>query len=268
MLLIKAGGGKDLNWEGIAQDIASHLRNQQAVLVHGANAVRAEIADALGIQVRSVVSPTGVSSVFTDQAALDVFLMAYPGLANSRITALLRRKGVNAVGLSGVDGGLWRAKAKTDILVREGTKTKLLRGNLTGRVEEINADLIRLLLENGYFPVVCPPALSHEGEIVNTDNDWAAAVMAEALNVKTMVSLFEAPGLLKDPEDESSLIPSVSGERLEDYRVYAQGRMTKKLLGAGRAFKGGVETIYWGDGRVKSPLVAALAGKGTVIRRA
>jgi acetylglutamate/LysW-gamma-L-alpha-aminoadipate kinase len=255
-----------LNWEGVCRDVASLAEGERVVIVHGASARRDEIAARLNVPTRTVESPSGVTSVYTDEAALDVFLMVYAGLVNKRIVALLQRCGVNAVGLSGVDGALWRAKAKKEILVKEGTKTKLLTGNLTGRVEGVNFELIRLLLDHGYLPVICPPALSHECEIVNTDNDTAAGVMAEYLGVKRMVSLFEAPGLLKNPDDEASLIRHIDMNRIEQFLEYGRGRMKKKILGAKLAINAGVEAIYWGDGRIDRPVLSALQGNGTVIR--
>ncbi len=146
MILVKAGGGASLNWEGIALDLAELHQSVPLILVHGANALRNEIAGRLGIALRTVVSPSGVTSVYTDREALDVFLMAYAGLANKRIVALLQRHGLQAVGLSGVDGRLWEAKAKKDLLVKDNGRTKLLRNNLTGRVERINTGLLGLLL--------------------------------------------------------------------------------------------------------------------------
>ncbi len=266
ILLVKVGGGGSLNWEGVCSDLGTLFPNTPVVLVHGANALRDELAVRLGVPVRTVESPSGVSSVYTDETARDVLLMAYPGLANTRIVALLQRYGVNAVGLSGVDGRLWRARPKKEIQVRENGKIKILRGNLTGTVEEVDPFLPRLLLRNGYLPVLCPPALSFDNEIVSADNDWAAAVLAEALKVKRMIFLFEAPGLLADPDDETSLIPFVRKEQLMDIMDFGKGRMKKKILGTRRAFEGGVESVIWSDGRVDRPLHAALDGGGTILR--
>jgi acetylglutamate/LysW-gamma-L-alpha-aminoadipate kinase len=265
MILVKAGGGAGLNWEGIALDLAELRPTTPFVLVHGANALRNEIAARLGVPLRTVVSPSGISSVYTDREALDVFLMAYPGLANTRLVALLQRYGLPAVGLSGVDGRLWEAKAKKELLVRDNGKTKLLRDNCTGRVESINTRLIRLLLDHGYLPVLCAPAISREHEIVNTDNDGAAAVMAAQLGIKTMVYLFEAPGLLRDADRPESLVPRLSRDELDGCLPWAKGRMQKKLLAAKQALGAGVENIIFGDGRLENPVKQALAGRGTVI---
>lgn len=265
MFLIKAGGGKGINWEGICLDISQLNIKEKIILVHGASVQRDEMAARLSIPVKSVVSPSGTTSVYTDKEALDVLLMSYVGLANKRIVARMHQHGINAVGLCGVDGKLWQAKPKKEILAKEGEKVKLLKDNLTGRVEKINTELINILIEHNYLPVICTPAISYENEIVNTDNDWAVAVMAESLQIKKLVYLFEAPGLLENPLQEESIIPHIEKEKIDDYLKYARGRMKKKILGAKRAIEGGVEVIYWGDGRVENPVKKALEGRGTVI---
>jgi [amino group carrier protein]-L-2-aminoadipate 6-kinase len=265
MILIKAGGGRGVDWDAIGRDIAGFGGNERFIIVHGASVLRDAIAARMAVPVRTVVSPSGVSSVYTDKEAIDVFLMAYAGLANKTIVVALQRHGLDAVGLSGVDGRLWQATAKKDLMVREGGKTLLLRDNRTGRVDRTNGGLVRLLVDNGYLPVISAPAISAENEIVNTDNDWAAAVMAGDLGIRKIVYLFEAPGLLRDPDDPASLIAHVPRFHLDEAMPFARGRMKKKLLGAKRAIEAGVETIYFGDGRIAGPVRNALEGKGTVI---
>jgi acetylglutamate/LysW-gamma-L-alpha-aminoadipate kinase len=266
MLLIKLGGGLDLNWEGFAADIKSVQTTEPVIVVHGASATRDRIAEQLGIPIKTVISPSNITSVYTDQEAMDVFLMAYAGLVNKKLVAKLQGCGINAVGLCGLDGALWQAEAKKDLIVKENGRNKLLRNNLSGRVTEVNTSLILLLLREKYLPVICPPALGAGGEALNTDNDLAAAVMAEKLGIHRMVSLFEAPGLLADPNDESSLISCLSPETLEIQMERVEGRMKKKVMGALRALRSGVQTIYWGDGRINNPILSALEGQGTVIQ--
>jgi [amino group carrier protein]-L-2-aminoadipate 6-kinase len=264
MILVKAGGGAGLNWDGIAADLAALRGGTEIVLVHGANALRGELAARLGVPVRTVVSPSGISSVYTDKEALDIFLMAYAGLANKRIVARLQREGVNAVGLTGVDGRLWEAKPKKDLYVLEDGRTKLFRDNLTGRVEKANAGLIRLLLGGGYTPVVCAPAITAEGEIVNTDNDTAAAVLAAAMGIERIIYLFEAPGLLREADRPETLVPKVDRSAIQDCLPWAKGRMQKKIVAVQRALEAGVAEVVFGDGRTEHPVRDALDGKGTV----
>lgn len=265
MYLIKIGGGDQLNLNYICQDIASLAKKEKIVIVHGASKTRDKIAEKLGCPTKTVTSPSGISSVYTDEKALEIFLMVYAGLINKKIVAKLQSCGVNAVGLSGVDGRLWEAKRKKELFVKENNKVKLLSDNLTGRVEKINIDLIKLLVKNGYVPVICSPAISFDNEIVNVDNDGAIAIMAHSLKIKELISLFEAPGLLENPNDEKSTIDHIEKNKIDEYLKYAQGRMKKKILGAKKAIELGVEKIYWGDGRIKNPIINLLNGKGTII---
>jgi len=265
MLIIKVGGGKKNNWHYIAEDLISLSQREKIIIVHGANEVRAQLANDLNHPVRNIVSPSGISSVYTDEKALDILLMAYAGLTNKRTVALLQKYGLQAVGLSGIDGGLWRAKRKKVIYIKEGKKTKLIKGNLTGKVETINTELVNLLLKNNYLPVLTTPAISYENEIVNTDNDFATAVMASQLKAKKIIYLFEAPGLLKDVYDDSSLIKEVKKENLEQTLKFGQGRMKKKILSVRKAFEGGVEKVYFGDGRIKTPITALLNDRGGTV---
>jgi len=266
MILVKAGGGAAVNWDGLAEDIAEVQPGEPVIVIHGAHELRDALSARLGVPVKKVVSPSGVSSVYTDEEALEIFLMAYSGVANKRIVAGFLRHGVNAVGLSGVDGRLWVAKAKKDLLVRENGKTKLLRNNLTGRVERVNVGLLRLLVDGGYVPVISAPAISEEGEIVNTDNDGAAAVLAEQMKIERLVFLFEAPGLLEEPDRPETLIREIPRAAIDSYLGFAKDRMQKKILGVKRAFEGGAREVFFGDGRTEHPLRDALAGLGTVIR--
>jgi len=266
MIVVKAGGGAGLNWDGLAADLAVAAAFKPIVLVHGAHSGRDALAEALGRPVRTVTSPSGVDSVYTDEQALDIMLMAYAGAANKRAVASLQARGLNAVGLCGIDGRLWEARAKKDILVRENDKVKLLRGNLTGRVERINTGLLRLLLEGGYVPVITAPAISAGREIVNADADTAAALTALGLGAEALVFLFEAPGLLRDPDRPETLVREVSRGELDGAAAFARGRMAKKMMGVRKALEGGVRAVYFGDGRDAHPLSSALAGNGTVFR--
>jgi len=266
MILIKIGGGKNINWDAICEDLASLVKNgEEVIVVHGSSATRDEIAEKLGIPTKTITSPSGITSVYTDKKALEVLLMVYAGLINKQIVAKMQSYGINAVGLSGVDGRVWEAKRKDAVYSVEKGKTKLISDNLTGKVEKINTELLNLLVKNKYIPVICPPAISFNNEIVNTDNDMASAIMVGALGIKQLIILFEAPGMLRDINDQKSLIKKVKKEELESYMKFAIGRMKKKLLGAQKALALGVKKICWGDGRVERPILNAMKGKGTVI---
>lgn len=266
MILIKIGGGKNINWGYICEDLVSLVKNgEEIIMVHGASSTRDEIAGKLGIPTKTITSPSGITSVYTDKKALEVLLMVYAGLINKQIVAKMQSGGINAVGLSGVDGRIWKAKRKEAVYSLENGKTKLISDNLTGKVEKINTNLLNLLVKNKYIPVICPPAISFDNEIVNTDNDMASAIMAGALDIKQLIILFESPGMLKDINDKKSLIKKIKKEEIDKYMEFAVGRMKKKLLGAQKALTLGVKKIYWGDGRIEHPILKAMKGKGTVI---
>jgi acetylglutamate/LysW-gamma-L-alpha-aminoadipate kinase len=266
MLLIKIGGGEKINIDYISSDIKKLIDDGlKVIIVHGASATRDKIAKQLHIETRTITSPSGISSVYTDDAAIDVFLMAYAGLINKKIVANLQKYNVNAIGLSGIDGRLWEAKSKKSGYFVENGKTMFYKDNKTGRVDKINVDLLELLLDKGYVPVICPPAISFENDIVNTDNDFATAMMVQALKIKEMVVLFEAPGILRNLNDISSVIKKIKKSEIEKYMIYAQGRMKKKLLGTKKAFESGLLKMYCGDGRVRHPIINVLKGKGTTI---
>ena len=191
--------------------------------------------------------------------------MAYAGVVNKQIVEKMLKHDINAIGLCGVDGKIWQAKKKPDLMIQENGKIKLFKGNLTGRVEKVNHQLLILLLDNGYVPIISAPAISYENEIVNTDNDWATAVTAGSLQAKEIIYLFEAGGLLKDFSDKKSVIDNIDKNTIDDFMNSAEGRMKKKLLGVKKAFELGVEKVYFGDGRIKNPVINVLKGKGTII---
>lgn len=265
MILIKIGGGKNIRLDYIVEDVKKYLKTEPVVIVHGASELRDTIGNKMGVTTQTVTSPSGISSVYTNQEALDVFLMAYAGVANKRIVSEFIRRGVPAIGLTGVDGNLWLAKEKPNLMVQTGDKVRLIRDNLTGRVEKVNAELLLTVIKQGYVPVLTAPAITEKGVIVNTDNDWAAAMTAGALHIKRMVYLFEAKGLLKDFTKPDSLIRHIDKKQIQDYLPYAHGRMKKKMLGAQEAIRQGVSEIYFGDGTITSPVYSALGGKGTVL---
>jgi acetylglutamate/LysW-gamma-L-alpha-aminoadipate kinase len=268
MIVIKVGGSQGINYDAVCTDLAGLIRKREkAILVHGGSAETNRISQLLGKPPRMVTSVSGYESRYTDRETLEIFEMVYCGKMNKEIVEKLQRLGVNAVGLSGIDGRIWQGTRKTSITIIENGKKKVLRDDHTGKVDTVNLDLIRLLLDHEYTPVLTPPALSHEGEAINVDGDRAAAILAAALKVEKLIILSNVPGLLKDVNDESSLIAEVPFSEIERYAEYAKGRMKKKVLGAREAIRGGVREVIFADARLAEPISAALLSRGTVIRK-
>ena len=140
-----------------------------------------------------------------------------------------------------------------------------MRDDYTGKVEKVNADLLRSLLAGGYVPVIAPLAISHEGDAINIDGDRASAMVAGALGAEQLIILSNVPGLLQKFPDESSLIAHIDKNRVEASIDFAEGRMKKKVLGASEALELGVKQVIFADGRVELPIQRALEGRGTVI---
>jgi [amino group carrier protein]-L-2-aminoadipate 6-kinase len=263
MLLIKIGGGKDLNLQGIANDLST--LNEKFIIVHGANALRDELAAKLGIQKKIVTSLSGYDSVFSDENTIDLAMMAYAGLKNKRIVELLQQKGVNAVGLSGLDGKSIQGKRNSGIKVRENGKTLLLR-DFSGKPKAINKHLLDLLLDNGYSPVLSVPLIDENNFAINSENDDVIALLQSEFKADKIISLIEAPGFLLDKNDPSSLVSEMSKTELETMEQKVDGRMKRKILALRKLFEAGDTTVILSDGRTENPIKDALNGKGTIIK--
>lgn len=265
MIVVKVGGGSGIDVGAVCDDVAAMWNEgREVVMVHGASDETNRVAEALGHPPRFVTSPSGHESRFTDRHTLEIFEMVYCGRANKAIVERLQLAGVNAVGLSGIDGRLFEGRRKSTVRAVENGKTKLLRGDWTGTVERVNVRLLRLLLADAYLPVLSPPGWSAEGAI-NVDGDRAAAAVAQALGAEALVVLSNVPGLLRDPADETTCVPWVDADAASEAAGFARGRMKRKVLAATDAVAGGVHRAVLADARLDAPVRAALDGYGTVV---
>jgi len=266
MIVVKVGGSEGIDLALVCADVAALVRGgERLVLVHGGSHRTNEVAEALGHPPEFVTSVSGYTSRRTDRETLRIFEMVYCGEVNKGIVEMLQAQGVNAVGLSGLDGRLLEGRRKEALKIVQDGRRRVLRDDYTGTVERVNVGLLRLLLDAGYLPVVTPPAISEAGEAINVDGDRAAARIAAALGADSLVILSNVPGLLRDPADATSLIRHIDPARADEFMAHAQGRMRIKVLGAIEALSEGVGRVILGDGRVSEPVRRALAGEGTVI---
>lgn len=266
--IVKVGGSAGINYDLVCDDIAALVNEgRKLVLVHGGSDETNKISTQLGKPPRILTSPQGYTSRYTDAETLDIFAMVYAGKMNTRIVERLQKRGVNAIGLSGLDGRLLEGPRKASVRAVVDGKQVLVRDDFTGKVEKVNASLLKLLIDADYTPVVSPPACSADGEAINVDGDRAAAMIAAALGAKQLIILSNVPGLLRNFPDESSLIPQIKFGELEQALGFAEGRMKKKVLGASEAIAGGVAEVVFADARVERPIFNAMNGKGTVISK-
>jgi [amino group carrier protein]-L-2-aminoadipate 6-kinase len=266
MIVVKVGGGAGIDYDALCADIAGlWAMGRRLVLLHGGSHETNLLAEQLGHPPRFVTSPSGYTSRYTDRTTLEIFMMVYAGKINKSIVERLQRLGVNAIGLSGLDGRLLVGKRKAAIRIVEDGKQKVLRDDWTGTVEQVNTGLLTTLLDGGYLPVIAPLAGSHDGEAINVDGDRAAAAVAAAMGAEALLLLSNVPGLLRAFPDESSLIARIERAEVEAFLPVAQGRMKKKVLGAAEALAAGVGRVILGDARAAQPISRALAGAGTVV---
>jgi len=263
-VVVKIGGARAVDPAGALADIAE--LTEDFVVVHGGSTAVDDTLEAMGDEPEYVETPGGVVGRFTDAATMDAFKMALPGVVNTDLVTGLQNAGVDAVGLSGVDGGLLAGPRKSAVRVVEDGKKKIRRGDHSGTIERVNADLLETLLDAGYTPVASPPMLGDDdGEwvAVNTDADRAAAAVAGALGA-TLVVLTDVEGVYADPEDPSTRIESVATpeayERLTDA---AEGFMTRKVMAATEALESGASEVVVASANADSPIRAALDGGGT-----
>ena len=263
MIIIKIGGGKEVNLKGVVQDLAT--LTERFIIVHGANAVRDEIAAKMGYPTRSVTSVSGYASVLSDEKAIDAIMMGYAGIQNKRLVELCQQRGINAVGLSGLDGKLVQGARNKGIRVRQNEKTIMMR-DFSGKPKQINQELLALLLDHGYVPVICIPIIDENNCAINSENDDIVAVLQESLHADTVIQLIEAPGFMDDINDDRSLVPAISRAELDAREAQVEGRMKRKMLALKKLMENGAARVIISDGRVEHPVQDALSGKGTIIQ--
>ena len=271
-VVVKIGGARAVDPAGAVGDVAHLVANgRRVVVVHGGSTVVDETIERLGMEPEYVESASGVTGRFTDAETMEAFTMAMAGTLNTELTARFREAGVDAVGLSGVDGGILSGPRKSAIRVVEDGKRKIKRGEHSGKPESVNADLLDGLLAEGYTPVVSPPMAGTEDDggvtPVNTDADRAAAAVAGALDAD-LVLLTDVAGVYADPDDPDTLIGSATTPaELDAAESAAEGFMGKKVMAATEALSAGSGRVVVADANVRDPIVAALGGAGTTIER-
>ncbi len=264
-IVIKVGGGEGIDLGPLLDEFAALVRSGvRAVLVHGGSHETSVVAERLGHPPAFLTSPSGHTSRRTDRATLEIFEMVYCGKINKGIVERLRANGVDAIGLSGIDAGVWTGERKDAIRAVEDGRTVIVRDDLSGRVTSVDGAFLSLLLDSGRTPVLTPPAITPEGVAINVDADRAAAKTAAALGASELLLLSNVPGVLRDPADPSSLIAAAGDVGIEAIRAAAKGRMKNKTLAAEEALEGGVARVVIGCANGDRPIAGARAGRGTV----
>lgn len=260
--VVKVGGALG-NAVGPLLDELAGMRD--VVLVHGGSDAIDRLGAELGRPAEYYTSPSGVTSRRSTAAHLEVVTWALAGEVQTRLVAGLASRGVRAIGLSGADGSMLVARRKTGARAVVNGRTVALADDLSGTIEATNVGLLTLLLRAGYLPVVGPPAIGADGQLLNVDADQVAGALAGALHASELVLLTNVPGLLRDPSDPTSRIPAVARDQLATVLPLARGRMRKKLHAARDALGAGVGRVVIAPSAGPSPCARALSGEGTVL---
>ena len=259
IVVIKYGGNAMIN-EQLKQQVMEDivllwLIGVKIVLVHGGGPEISELMDKLGKK------PQFVDGLrVTDKETVDIVQMVLAGKVNKTLVNLLEMKGGKAMGISGMDGRLIEAEVRDERL------------GFVGKITDVNITPILDLLEKGYIPVVSTIGCDKEGNAYNINGDTAAAFIAGALGADRLFMMTDIAGILKDRNDESTIIPELTiseAKKLYDEGVISGG-MIPKVDCCIEALDKGVKYVTIMDGRVPHSILMELLtdeGAGTMVKR-
>ena len=257
MITIKIGGSvvDGLHPSTIA-DLKKVSKKEKIILVHGGGKEVTKISEALGKDQKFIVSPGGIKSRFTDKETVEIFTMVMSGKINKMIVRMLQKNGINAVGLSGVDGRIIQAKRKKKLIViNEKGRKMSIDGGYTGKIKDVNSSLIKSILDQGYVPVISPIAISEEFDFLNVDGDRAAAYVAGKMQSDKILFLTNVDGLLMDEK----LVEKLSLAEAKEILPKIGFGMEKKILAATESLEMGVKQAIIANGQREDPISAAIS---------
>ena len=205
------------------------------VLVHGGGRKATKVAESLGIESKMVNGRR-----ITDAQMLSVVTMVYGGLVNKNLVARLQANGVNALGLTGADMDVIRSHKRP---LKDG-----IDFGFVGDVDKANGEMLNKFIEEGIVPVMAPLTHDGEGHILNTNADTIASETAKALAPYydvTLIFSFEKKGVLRNPDDDESVIPSITRADFIKYKEDGtiSGGMLPKIENALAAIDAGVKKV-------------------------
>ncbi len=252
VLVVKYGGNAMINEElkdSVMRDIILlSLVGIKVVLVHGGGPEITEMLEKVGKESKFV---NGLR--VTDKETVDIVQMVLAGKVNKSLVNLIQVKGGKAMGLSGLDGHMIKAKAKNQDL------------GYVGEITNVDVTPIVDLLEKGYIPVISTIGCDKNGNVYNINADTAAAKIAGELNAESLISMTDISGILKDKDDPKTLIPKISINEAYEYieKGVINGGMIPKVECCINAIKWGVKKVFIIDGRVPhSILIETLTDEG------
>ena len=228
-----------------------------------------------GPQINEVLQKMGTPTQFvrgmrvTDQETMDIVEMVLAGKINKEIVSLINRHGGMAVGLSGKDGGLIRARKMSVTVASNGEPPEIIDIGMVGEIVGINPMVINTLDENKFIPVIAPVGAGEQGETYNINADLVAGQLAEALGAEKLILLTDVDGVKDKKGELLSTLKINQARKLIQEGVVAEG-MIPKVECCIEALKGGVGKTHIIDGRVKHAVLLEIftkEGVGTEVVR-
>jgi acetylglutamate kinase len=265
--VIKYGGAaqvKDELKESFAKDVVMlNFIGIKTTIVHGGGPRISATMEKMGKKPKFVQGQR-----VTDKETMDIVEMVLGGLVNKEIVSLINSHGGKAVGLSGKDGGIIRAKKK---LIRKSTGAgvdETIDIGLVGEVTRIDPHVITSLEKDGFIPVISPVGVGPKGETLNINADYVAASLASALHAEKMIILTDVPGIMDKKERIISTLKKRQIKKLTDDGTLTGG-MLPKVHACMKAIEGGVAKAHIIDGRIPHCLLLEIftkEGIGTEIQ--
>ena len=258
------------NLASLAEELAlMHQVGIRVCVIHGGGKQLTELAKKLGV-VQTVIEGRRV----TDDDTLDLAKMIFRGKINTEILSALRHHGIDAVGLSGIDGGVIKAARRPpkDVLNKSTGETRTVDFGHVGDIENVDTRLIELLLENEYLPVISSLGADDEGKVFNINADTIASEIAAELKAEKLILLSDVNGIYLDEKDEttkiSRLTATEAGQMIESGR--ATGGMVPKLQSLIALLERGIGSAHVIGGTTRNALLSEVftdQGTGTMLTR-
>jgi acetylglutamate kinase len=252
----------------LAEELALlHQVGIRVCVIHGGGKQLTELAKKLGV-VQTVIEGRRV----TDDDTLDLAKMIFRGKINTEILSALRHRGIEAVGLSGIDGGVIKAvkRPPREIMNKETGESEEIDFGHVGDIVDVDVQLVNLLLDGGYLPVISSLGADDEGKILNINADTIAAEIAISLKAEKLLLLSDVNGIYADPNDEATKINRLTVAEAEAMIVNgtATGGMIPKLQSLISLLHRGVRSAHIMSGSIRNAILSEVftdEGTGTML---
>ena len=262
-ILIKYGGHAMVNEDSMAltarDTVLLKYVGIDPIVVHGG-----------GPEISRAMEKLGKKSEFveglrvTDEETMEIIQMVLVGKISTNIVSQINLHGGKSIGISGKDSELIRARKKPNMLINESTgETKEVDLGFVGEVICINNEILEMFTSNNYIPVIAPIGLGENGSTLNLNADTAAGEIAQNVDAEKLIILTDVPGLLRDPDDPSTLIQRIRVDEVPGLieEGIISGGMIPKIETCVNALNGGVKSAHIIDGRVKHSILLEIFTK-------